>query len=426
MAPGAGTPRRVTGSVPFLLTSALLVVVLLALAGCGGTEIRPPQAPDDSTDTRAQGAVTVLKRLADGLRDRDRPAVLELAAPDRGSRDAVAALYANAEALRLRDVGFRYVDEEPGGSADGGAGGYGDKAWSAAVTGTWRIDGFDDGQTHLPTRFTFAQTGDGVRIVSAGGGGDRSALWLDGPVEVARSNDSLVVTSGSDPARFERLAARAVSDVRKVLRSWRGSLVVEVPSSEAQLERVLGAGKGEYTAIAAVTTTVDGTLVPGSPVHVFVNPKVFDELGAKGSQVVLSHEATHVATDASFASMPTWLLEGFADYVALDHAGIPVRTAAGQVLRRVREKGAPDGLPSAQDLDPSAKALGATYEAAWTACRYLGLRYGEARMVAFYRAVDDGSSTSEAFRRVVGTSQRAFVRDWRRDLVRLAGGQGGA
>jgi len=47
-------------------------------------------------------------------------------------------------------------------------------------------------------------------------------------------------------------------------------------------------------------------------------------------------------------------------------------------------------------------------------------------MVAFYRAVDDGLSTREAFRRVVGTSQKAFVRDWSRDLVRLAGGQGGA
>ena len=425
MASGAGTPSRVTGSVPHRVVCATLAALLLVLAGCGGTEIEPPKAPQDSTDTRAQGAVAVLERLADGLAHHDRAAVLALAAPDRDSRDAVQALYANAEALRLRDVGFRYVDAEPGAEGTG-ARRYADRAWSASVTGTWRIASFDDGQTHLSTRFTFAATDDGVRIVSAGGGGDRSALWLDGPVEVGRGRDSLVIASGTDPGRFERLATRAVTDVRKVLRSWRGSLVVEVPSSQAQLERVLGAGKGEYSAIAAVTTTVDGTLTPGSPVHVFVNPKVFDGLGTKGSQVVLSHEATHVATDASFASMPTWLLEGFADYVALDHAGIPIGTAAGQILRRVRDKGAPDGLPTAQDLDPSAKALGATYEEAWTACRYLGLRYGEAKMVAFYRAVDHGSSTSAAFQRVVGTSQRTFVRDWRRDLIRLAGGEGGA
>ena len=426
MASGAGTPSRVAGSVPFRTARLLLAALLLVLAGCGGTEINPPQAPEDSTDARAAGAATALKRLAAGLADRDRSAVTALAAPDQESRAALTALYANAGALRLRDLGFRYVDDEAGGVDERAARRYGDRAWAAAVTGTWRVDGFDSGRTQLPTRFTFAQTGKGVRIVSAGGGGDRGALWLDGPVKVARGGDSLVVTAGADPARFARLAAQAVTDVRKVLRSWQGSLVVEVPSSEAQLERVLGADKGEYSAIAAVTTTVDGSLAAGTPVHVFVNPMVFDGLGARGSQVVLSHEATHVATDASFATMPTWLLEGFADFVALDHAHIPLRTAAGQILRQVRDKGAPAGLPTAQDLDPSAQALGATYEEAWTACRYLGQRYGEATMVAFYRAVDGGLSTRAAFQRVVGTTQQAFVHDWSRDLVRLAGGQGGA
>jgi hypothetical protein len=137
--------------------------------------------------------------------------------------------------------------------------------------------------------------------------------------------------------------------------------------------------------------------------------------------VVLSHEATHVATDASFASMPTWLLEGFADFVALDHAGIPLGTAASQILKRVRDKGAPTHLPTTGDLDPSAQALGATYEEAWTACRYLGQRYGEAKMIAFYRAVDHGASTQQAFLRVLGTTQPAFVRAWSRDLARLAG-----
>ena len=44
----------------------------------------------------------------------------------------------------------------------------------------------------------------------------------------------------------------------------------------------------------------------------------------------MSHESTHVATDAPFATMPTWLLEGFADFVALDHAGVPVEKAAGK------------------------------------------------------------------------------------------------
>lgn len=414
--------------MPFRTLALWLVGLLVGsvvLCGCGGTEIRPPRPPADSTDARAAAAARVLDRLRRGLDERDRAAVLALAAPDEASRAAVAALYDNAGALRLRDLGFRYVDEEQGDVDQRALRDYGDRAWSASVTGTWRIAGFDSGRTHLPTRFTFTATAGGARLVSAGGGGERSALWLDGPVAVARGAETLVITADGDPGRYRRLATRAVSAVHEVLRGWRGPLVVEVPTSEDQLERVLGATKGEYSAIAAVTTTVDGSLVPGSPVHVFVNPEVFGKLGSKGSQVVLSHEATHVATGASFATMPTWLLEGFADFVALAHADVPIGTAAGQILARVRDKGAPTHLPTAGDLDPSAQALGATYEEAWTACRYLGQRYGEARMVAFYRAVNEGATTRQAFRRVLGTAQEAFVRAWRRDLVRLAGGEGG-
>jgi hypothetical protein len=45
-------------------------------------------------------------------------------------------------------------------------------------------------------------------------------------------------------------------------------------------------------------------------VHVFVNPEVFDRLQPTGAQVVLSHEAVHVATDAARSDVAPWLLEG--------------------------------------------------------------------------------------------------------------------
>ena len=61
----------------------------------------------------------------------------------------------------------------------------------------------------------------------------------------------------------------------------------------------LGAEPGTYDQIAAVTTSVDGTTGADAPVHVFVNPDVFGSLEPTGAQVVMSHEATHVATDAA-------------------------------------------------------------------------------------------------------------------------------
>ena len=155
--------------------------------------------------------------------------------------------------------------------------------------------------------------------------------------------------------------------------------------------------------------------------RVFVNPDVFGRLKDRGAQVVMSHETTHVATDATFASMPTWLLEGFADFVALDGAGVPVDLAARQILDRIRKDGLPSGLPSTGDLDPPANGLGATYEEAWLACRFLAQEYGARALVRFYRAVDEGSSTQAAFRSVLDTSQQEFVARWRDDLARLAG-----
>ncbi|HSK34760.1 MAG TPA: hypothetical protein VK903_14870, partial [Propionicimonas sp.] len=209
--------------------------------------------------------------------------------------------------------------------------------------------------------------------------------------------------------------------VRRVLPDWRGPLLVEIPRSGAQLEAALQSQPEQYANIAAVTTTADGSLAPDAPVRVFVNPTVFGKLKARGAQVVMSHEAVHVATEATFTSMPTWLLEGFADYVALDDAGVPVELAAGQILARIRKDGLPRGLPTSQDLDPSATGLGATYEEAWLACRFLAQEYGADRLLRFYRTVSAGASAQEAFRSELGTTQRQFVTKWREDLARLAG-----
>jgi hypothetical protein len=214
---------------------------------------------------------------------------------------------------------------------------------------------------------------------------------------------------------------RAVQQVSRVLPDWKGSLVVEVPESSEELDAVLQPQPGEYDNIAAVTTTADGSLASGAPVRVFVNPAVYGRLKERGAQVVMSHETTHVATEATFATMPTWLLEGFADFVALDGAGVPVDLAAGQILARIRKDGVPDGLPTRRDLDPTANELGATYEEAWLACRFLAQEYGAPAMVRFYRTVNGGSSTQQAFRSVLGTSQQDFVSRWRDDLARLAG-----
>jgi hypothetical protein len=360
----------------------------------------------------------VLTRLESAVRSGDASAAERLGAGDGAA--LLRSVVGNAAALRVTDLSLDYVDAGGVLSADERQR-YGADAWWAAVRVGYRLP-VDPGATQLEVAFTFSGRGQDTRIAAIGGHDDRSPLWLTAPVRVAdTARATVVVAKPRSPARYLRLARRAVVTVNQVLPSWRGHLVVEVPRDEAQLDLVLDAEQQTYANIAAVTTTVDGSLAPRAPIHVFLNPRVFGTLRTKGAEVVLSHETTHVATRAPLAQMPTWLLEGFADYVALAHAGVPVQVAAAQIIARIRKHGPPRGLPSAADLQPTAAGLGATYEEAWLACRYLAATYGERRLVAFYRAVDAGTAVGRAFRSVVGVSRAGFVAGWRKDLAGLAG-----
>jgi hypothetical protein len=384
----------------------------------------PGPRGDAGAATREDAAAALLGRLASSLEHGTRAQAVALAAPGSASaRRELGAIFDNVRALRITDLAMRYVDEDAGRLGAAAQRRLGGDAWVGDVQVGWRIKGFDRADSHLETTLIFARTARGAAFVSAGGGyGDVTPLWLLAPLHVQRSGRSLVMaTRRTDLPRFSRLADRAVLDVRRVLPAWRGRLVVEVPTDQPQLDRILGAQDHTYDEIAAVTTTVDGTLMPSAPTHIFVNPRVFDPLGAKGSQIVMSHEATHVATHAATTSMPTWLLEGFADYVALDHVRLPVAVTASQILAQVRKHGVPRHLPGKAEFDTANTALGASYESAWLACRLIGERYGEAKMIAFYRRAERDSSTDQAFRDVLGTDQEAFTREWQAYLRRLAG-----
>ncbi len=208
--------------------------------------------------------------------------------------------------------------------------------------------------------------------------------------------------------------------VRRVLPGWQRGLVVEVPASEDDLDRTLDADPGTYDQIAAVTTSADGSSAPEAPVHVFVNPDVFGSLRATGAQAVMSHETTHVATDAWSSQMPLWLLEGFADYVALRDVDLPLSREAAQITAEVRRDGAPRRLPGASDFGTRTPDLGATYESAWLACRLLARRGGEPALVDLYRAVDSGRSVDAALRSSFGMSEADLTREWRTLLSDLA------
>jgi hypothetical protein len=398
-----------------LSLSLLLVVGLVTwLVLDDDTYVAPETARKPATAAPALADET-LGSLVDAV-ESGRPGDAEqLAAPgDDRARQRLGELVRNARAARVDDFTLRYVDEL-GAVADDGS-------WNAAVDTSWAFRGFDEAPALSEVRFGFRLDDDQVYVTTIGGGDRRSPLWMTESLDVQRDATTLVlVGSGlTDADRYAAVARRAVPVVRAVIPTWQPRLVVEVPESMSALDRALDAEPGEYAQVAAVTSTADGSLAPDAPVHVFVNPQVFGDLRARGAQVVMSHEATHVATEAATSTMPLWLLEGFADYVALRDVPLPLSVTAGQIIADVRRDGPPAHLPGEQEFDTATDHLGATYEAAWLVCRLLAGREGEATLVDFYRDVDDGTPVGAALRSAYGISAAELTEQWQDMLQDLA------
>ena len=387
----------------------MLAAVLVVGRVVEGPYVAAPPATS-TTAADPAGATRVLEDLEDALADGDAAAAAALApAGDAASADQLESLVDNARRLRVRDLDLRYVDVVGVPDGDGG--------WAVRADLTWSWGGVDSGVARSEVEVGLRSI-DGT-LGTTGFTGGRVPLWLTGPVLVDRGADTLVVTAGADPAPYSTLARRAVPQAARVLGASTGPLVVEVPADAAGLDAILGVPEGTYRDVAAVTASVDGLLSASSPVHVFVNPAELGRLRRTGAQVVMTHEAVHAVTGAPTSRAPVWLVEGFADYVALRDVDLPLSRTAAQVLALVREDGVPGRLPGESDFDLTAPHLGAAYEAAWLACRALASIVGEDGLVEVYRRTSEGEDVGVALA-AEGTDLSAVTAAWQEQLRRAA------
>src|SRR6187200_3241216 len=121
------------------------------------------------------------------------------------------------------------------------------------------------------------------------------------------------------------------------------------------------------------------------------------------------------------ARLPLWLLEGFADYVALRGVGLPPSTIAVRLLSRVHDQGPPHRLPRAAAFGAASASLGRAYQEAWLACRLIAARFGQAALVRLYhRSMRVG--LRPALQQVLHIDRQRLTRLWRANLERLADG----
>ncbi|MFF8812025.1 hypothetical protein [Streptomyces pactum] len=401
---------------------AVCCLVAGLLTGCGD---RP------SVPGRYRAEIQrMLDRRAEAVRERDRDAFL--ATVDRradryrtGQRrvfDHLADVPVDSWSYRLTGTGgFRPAP------------GTGHRV-AARVEVRYRLTGYDTAPVTAEEFLTLVRRDDRWYVAADGGRRAPRQLWEQGDVQVVRGRRALVLGVGQKPERLAevaRMADRAVPAVDRVWPAgWSRRVVVEVPASLDRMAELLGSPAEGYRGIAAVTTGQTGGGPATRADRVIVNPDAYPVLGERGRQIVLTHETVHVATrTATTRGTPLWLSEGFADWVAYRGTGRSPREVAPELTRAVAAGKPLQELPATEDFrfGGDATTLARAYEESWLACRMIADRWGEGKLVAFYRAVGDGPDTGrrtavrDALRSVLGVTEEEFTVSWRTYAHRVLG-----
>lgn len=367
--------------------AALLLALLAPLTGCAPTNSTPARYPDVQRmlDTRARA---VQRRDAAGF----------LASVDpraTGYRDRQRTMFDHLAGVPLADW---HYELDATGAFPLAAGETGTRL-AAKVQLRYRFKGYDTSPVHAVQYLTLTRR-DGRWLVSsdtdgaaAGKSGTRQ-LWDQGPVRLVRGRHSLVLGDAAHLARLKDLAHRVDRAVPAVSAAWKGKwsqkVVVEAPDSVERMAQLMGSDDASgYAGIAAVTTGEAGVSAPAPADRVIINPEAYEELNDLGRTVVLTHETTHVATrTATTAATPLWLSEGFADWVAYRDSHRKPATTAPELTRALARGKIPAHLPTDADFGFKAGAdrLAKAYEGSWLACRMIAGKWGEAKLIAFYRA----------------------------------------
>ena len=396
----------------------------LLLAAGGLAQLSLPQAapapPLASAGGVPRAAAALLSARATALRTHD-GAVLAATSTATGRAGQLGLLAALA-AVPL--AGLEYRSPVVSGP---GAGGRVTVTAELAV----RVEGHDEYPALFARRLTLAEEAGGWRIAGEEPAGGAVPLWDLGTVQAAVGAHCLVLATAGGaigPAALAEVADRAVTAVGAVWGgAWAGRLLLELPAAEEQFARLLDVPAADWTEMAAVTTAAPGAPGQTPADRVLVNPDAYGRLSALGRQVVTTHEATHVATRADTRPWtPLWLSEGAADWTGYLGAGRTPRQIAPELARDVAAGRLPSTLPADADFAAGAPGIARAYELAWLACDLIARRYGQPKLVAFYRAVGaagEGTGREEQLDRVLraelGTGLGEFTGEWVAEAHRL-------
>lgn len=391
-------------------------VVLVAVIGVVLAMVRPwdgDESAEAGVDVDSAALIEQLGDLSGALPD---GGFGDLAGGTPGAREWAQNTWDNLDRLGVESVAFNYLRA----GADRG-----DGSRQVDVTVAW-----ESGPEVLDARFPAVTVGlivrpdgDGYAIEGAAAIDEPLPVWLAGDLEVVteRATTLIAIDGGPGIAELPDRVVEAGDHVRDRLDVVDPSLVVVAPPDAVVAGEILGRADDDLSPIAALTTRLGG----GSPgaegsgvTAVVVIPATFGDMDERGGDIVLAHEAVHAMTDAIGRDLEPWVLEGFADYVALVDDDRSAGAIAEQYLERV--DGAPAGFPGAEEFETANDHLGAAYEGAWLVLHYLAGRFGHDAVVEFHDAQLDGEPLETAFEEAFGRSLSAVEDDWTAHVADLA------
>jgi hypothetical protein len=287
------------------------------------------------------------------------------------------------------------------------------------ITITYQITSVDQTPVAVPWVPIFALVDGRWKLVSevvdkelpSGVGGQP---WDAGAIRVEQTGRVVgVFTEGSrdNPRQLLALAESALDRVAKVRPSgWAGKIFLIAVRDRSVFDAYFGDAPERVDQVAAIA-------VPHySDVHEWSNSAEYtatriifnpDELSEDADQLSgdLAHEFTHAAmAPVTSGWTPTWLVEGFAEYVS--YKGQRIDPAA---LKRVL-RGAPTN-----DLVGGEKFYDEplNYVTGWLACRMIAEKFGESKLIALYEAFETTSGEVTVVDRTLGISRDELIRQWK-------------
>ena len=418
------------------LRAGMLVLALLAGCVVAACSSSPDRSAPSLTDVRA-----LLARHSAAVMQHDASAFaadLDPASPASTFRIQQQQAFANLMKLPLASWTYHLESRTDSQQAEAAASRrFGTEAIIVRLSLGYAFRGVDKIPTKHDLWWTFVRH-DGHVVVAAdnglaqAGGVSWQGPWDFGPLIVRQGAHSLVIGHQESAAALDGIESTVEAAVPVVSSvwgtDWSQDVAVIVPSSDAELLAQAGQSTDATLTVAAVAISDGQDPVSGAVFgqRLIVNPAALAQLSDVGQQIVIRHEIAHIATaPATSAASPTWLVEGFADYVGNMGSGQSVTTTATELTADVRHGRVPAALPPADAFNTEGQSAQA-YEGAWLACRLIAERAGQDGLVHFYRLVgasplNTGAAVAAGFRRVLHETTAQFTAQWRTYLTAQLG-----